>query len=78
VSVYLGIPPTRYTYGRVQCDAYHGGLEPPPATIDLGRRWDIFGKSYPVRFLCDDHARGRIPPRIRERSRLAGAPEPTA
>ena len=47
-------------YGSVKCDAYHGGLTPPLATVDFGRRLRAVGIPGKVRFLCDHHARGLL------------------
>ncbi len=60
-------------YGRDCCDAYHGGLEPPLATVDFGRRTRAVGIVGLVRFLCDRHARGYFG--WRDRYRMVGAPE---
>jgi hypothetical protein len=43
---------------RPLCDAYHGGLVPPEADIDFGRRLLLSGIPGKVRFLCDFHGRG--------------------
>ena len=61
------------TYGRFTCDAYHGGLVPPLATVDWGRLIQCVGIPGNVRFLCDKHARGLRG--WRDRCRMAGAPE---
>ena len=47
-------------YGTACCDAYHGGLNPPLATVDWGRRVRVGGIPGQVRFLCDHHARGLV------------------
>lgn len=60
------------TYGQHRCNAYHGGLEPPLATVDWGRRMRVVGVVGPVRFLCDDHARGLYG--WRDRARMIQAP----
>jgi hypothetical protein len=59
-------------YGRDLCDAYHGGLIPPLATVDLGRRQRVIGLTGGVRFLCDKDARGLAG--WRDKARMPGAP----
>jgi hypothetical protein len=47
-------------FGTIACDAYHGGLTPPLATVDWGRRCRVVGIPDRVRYLCDQHARGLV------------------
>ena len=61
-------------YGRFMCDAYHGGIEPPLATIDFGRRVRAVGVPGSVRYLCDAHAMGLSG--WRARYRMVNAPKP--
>jgi len=56
------------------CDAYHGGLMPPRATVDFRRRVRAGGIPERVRYLCDQHARGLAG--WRDKYRLPSAPPP--